>query len=97
MENKELKKNDELKNANLAKISPINPITLNLIGVYLVIVFVLSVFINTILLYVFARFKQTRTALNKLIIVMTAINLFGSIQFPFVIQSNFAHKYIFFI
>jgi hypothetical protein len=82
---------DKLKNAN--KISPINPIVLNLIGIYLIIVCVLSVFINAILLYVFARFKKLRTALNKLIIAMTAINLFGSIQFPFVIQSHFANKY----
>ena len=74
------------------KISPINSKILYTIGVYLCFVFVLCIFINGILLTVFARFKKLRTSLNKLIIVLTAINLFGSVQFPFVIHSNFAHK-----
>ena len=72
--------------------SPIEKQILNAIGVYLVIVFILCVFLNTLLLVIFARFKKMRTTLNKLILVMTAFNLFGSIQFPFVIQSNFIHR-----
>jgi len=59
------------------KSSPINSKILYTIGVYLCFVFVLCIFINAILLSVFARFKKL---------------LFGSIQFPFVIHSNFAHK-----
>jgi hypothetical protein len=73
-------------------ISPINSKILHTIGVYLIAVFLLCIFINALLLTIFARFKKLRTSLNKLIFVLTAINLFGSIQFPFVILSNFVHK-----
>ena len=74
------------------KISPINSKVLHTIGVYLIAVFLLCIFTNALLLTIFARFKKLRTSLNKLIFVLTAINLFGSIQFPFVILSNFVHK-----
>ena len=30
--------------------------------------------------------------IDKLIIVLTTLNLLGSVQFPFVIHSNFVHK-----
>ena len=80
----------QLNRANT--ISPINFFLLDLVGVYLVIVFLLCVVVNSSLLYVFARFKKTRTTLNKLILIMTAFNLFGSIEFPFVIHSHFVHK-----
>lgn len=73
-------------------ISPINSIVLDFVGVYLIIVFLLCIVVNSLLLYVFVRYKKTRTALNKLIFIMTAFNLFGSIQFPFVIHSSFVHK-----
>jgi hypothetical protein len=76
------------------KISPINKELLNIIGSYLFILFLLCILVNTQLLIIFVRFKQLRTSLNKLIIVLTAFNLFGSIQFPFLIHSNFVHKYI---
>lgn len=80
----------EIKN----KTSPINKKILYTIGVYLIIVFLLCICLNTLLLVVYARFKKLRTPLNKLIIVLTAFNLFGSIEFPFVIHSNFVQKYI---
>ena len=73
-------------------ISPINSIVLDFVGVYLIIVFLLCIVVNSLLLYVFVRYKKTRTALNKLIFIMTTFNLFGSIQFPFVIHSSFVHK-----
>ena len=74
------------------KISPINKELLNIIGTYLFILFLLCILVNTQLLVIFARFKQLRTSLNKLIIVLTAFNLLGSCVFPFVIHSNFVHK-----
>ena len=74
------------------KISPINGKILNTIGVFLFMIFLLCIFVNTQLLVIFVRFKQLRTALNKLIIVLTAFNLLGSCVFPFVIHSNFVHK-----
>jgi len=86
-------KYEELLFTDKIKISPINDLILNLVGVYLVIVFLLCIIVNTLLLVVFARFKQLRTTLNKLIMILTVFNLFGSIQFPFVIHSHFVHKY----
>ncbi len=78
---------------NKTNASLLNKKILDLIGIYLSFTFLLCIFLNTILLVVFARFKQLRTSLNKLIIVLTAFNLFGSIQFPFVIHSHFFHRY----
>ena len=78
------------------KVSPINHIILYMIGVYLVVIFLLAIFVNALLLFVFARFKKLRTSLNKLIIVLTFFNLLGSVQFPFVIHSNFVHKLVYY-
>ena len=77
--------------------STINSKILNMTGAYLVFTILLCLVVNTLLLDVFVRFKQLRTSLNKLIIVLTAFNLFGSIQFPLVIHSHFFHTYTFFI
>ena len=86
------KMSNKLKNQVM---SPINTVLLDVIGAYLVLTLTLCIIVNSLLIYVFARFKKLRTALNKLILVMTAFNLFGAIQFPFVIHSNFVHKYNF--
>ena len=82
--------NDEFENKT--KISPINSQILNAIGIYMLTLFLLCILVNILLLVIFARYKELRTLLNKLIIVLTAFNLFGSIQFPFLIHSNFVHK-----
>ena len=73
-------------------ISPINNKILDIVGVYLFIVFLMCIFVNILLLVIFIRFKQLRTSLNKLIMVLTGFNLFGSIQFPFLIHSHFAYE-----
>jgi hypothetical protein len=75
-----------------SKISPIYSKILYIIGIYLCVVFFLCIFVNALLLTAFARFKKLRTSLNKLIIVLTTLNLLGSVQFPFEIHSNFVHK-----
>jgi hypothetical protein len=73
-------------------ISPANPIALNLVGSYLLIVFLLCIKVNVILIYVFVRFERIRTGLNKLILVTSLFNLFGSISLPILVQSHFDHK-----
>lgn len=70
-------------------ISPINDTILTLIGIYLIAVFVLSVLINGLLLLIFIRNKDLVVPINIQIITMTVVNLFGSIQFPWVIHSHF--------
>ena len=76
------------------KPSPLSNFVLNLVGIYLTIIFISSILLNSLLLLVFIRYKKTRTPLNQLIMIMTIFNLIGSIQFPFVIQSHFVNKRI---
>lgn len=76
------------------KPSPLSNFVLNLVGIYLTIIFISSILLNSLLLLVFIRYKKTRTPLNQLIMIMTIFNLIGSIQFPFVIQSHFVNKWI---
>ena len=85
--------NTKLKNPN--QVSPIDSLILDLVAAYLVLTFLLCVTINSALLYVFARYPKIRTSYNKLIMVMTAFNLFGSVQFPFVIHSHFVYKFVY--
>ena len=79
---------------NENKISPVNDLLLDMNGVYLLIVLLLSIFANGMLLLVFIRFEKLRTPFNMLIFVMTAFNLGGSVVFPFIIHASFSHKYI---
>lgn len=74
--------------------SPIDGSILNIIGFYLILCFILCVVLNSILLLIFIRYKELRIPLNFFIITISICNLFGSLQFPFVIDSNFNHKYI---
>ncbi len=85
-----LKINWTLKNEN--KISPSNHFGLNLAGYYLIFVFLVGFLSNFILILVFLRYNLIKFSLNRLIFVMTVFNLIGTVQFPFVIVSNFEHK-----
>ena len=74
-------------------ISPINEMILNITGIYMFFCFFLCVLLNSSLLLVFIRFKELlENPLNIFVASITICNLFGSIQFPFVIDSNFKHK-----
>jgi hypothetical protein len=64
--------------------------TLKMIGVYMIIVFVLSILSNSILIWIFIVTKTLRKPTDILIISLTLSNLFGSLFFlPFIIISNF--------
>jgi len=80
-----------LKNENV--ISPVNRHVLQISSIYLILILVLCISLNSFLLFIFYKHKQIRTPLNQIIIVMTIFNLIGSIQFPFVIDSFIAEKY----
>ncbi len=73
--------------------SPLNSLYTNLFGVYLIIIFLLCIILNSILLFVFYRNKELRIPFNILIMVITFLNLLSTIQFPFVIHSSFSHKW----
>jgi hypothetical protein len=73
--------------------SPLNSLYTNLFGIYLIIIFLLCIILNSILLFVFYRNKELRIPFNILIMVITFLNLLSTIQFPFVIHSNFSHKW----
>ncbi len=73
--------------------SPFSSLYTNSFGIYLIIVFILCIILNSILLLVFYRNKELITPYNMLIIVITYLNLFSTPQFPFVIHSSFSQKW----
>lgn len=78
------------------RISPIPPLTLNLLGSFLTIMLILGVSFNGILLLIFKRNNDLRTPLNVLIIAITFLNLIGCItELPWIIHSSFSHRYFF--
>lgn len=82
------------KNAEIVQISiEIDGLTLKIVGSFLILSLILNVVLNSTLLLVFYRYRKLRTPVNMLIIVTTIFNLFGSVQFPFVIYSNIVNKY----
>ena len=87
---------ESLTNNNLNQISPIEPIKLDFYAYFLIIIFLLCVCCNSFLLISQSRYKELYSpSLNYLIIAITASNLFGSIQFPALIYSNFIRKWAF--
>ena len=66
---------------------------LRIIGVFSIFLFILSLFFNMLLLIVFFSSKKLRTTNNIPILVLTFLNLIGSIlEYPFVIISNLKCK-----
>lgn len=63
---------------------------LNLVAIYCLIIFILSLILNSILLVIFYMYKEFRNTLNNFMITLITINLIGSIlEFPLIILSNF--------
>lgn len=75
--------------------SPLHPFLLNSSGVFLTLIGVTCFLSNAFLVVLFKRFKKLQTPLNVLIVVVTLSNLIGTLQFPFVIYSNFKHRYVY--
>jgi hypothetical protein len=72
-----------------SRISPVACYQLNFITLYCFILFISSLFFNTILLRTFYKYKELRTTLNVFVIVLTAINLIGSCsELPLVMATN---------
>jgi hypothetical protein len=80
-----------LKNENV--ISPVNKHVLMISGIYLILILLICIILNTLLLAIYCKHKKIRTSLNQIIMLMTLFNLIGSIQFPFIIDSFFVTKY----
>jgi hypothetical protein len=75
--------------------SPIECYKLNILSIFCIIIFVLSLFFNFSLLMIFVSFKKLRTNINVLIIFITFMNLFMTITvLPFVIQSNLHCRFL---
>jgi hypothetical protein len=88
--------NNTLIDNNYNQISPIGPIILDIYAYFLTIIFLLCVSCNSFLLISQSRHKELYSpSLNYLIIAITASNLFGSLQFPVLIYSNFIRKWAF--
>ena len=63
---------------------------MRLFGIYLIFIFISSVIFNSLVIWIFYVKKESRTALNKLFVTLTILNLFGCIiEIPLVIFSSF--------
>jgi hypothetical protein len=76
--------------------SPTNCIILKFISLYCLVLMCTSVTFNGALTFVFFKYKELRTPLNVMILVLTLLNLVGSCtELPFVITSNFLCRFFF--
>ena len=76
------------------KISPIEPMWLNILGTFLTLMMVIGVSINGLLLNVFRKNKDLQTPLHSYVMAITGLNLFGTAtELPWVIHSTFAHRW----
>lgn len=78
------------------KKSPIECYKLRMIGFYCLTLFLVSFVFNYILLKIFYIYSELRTPSNVFFIVLTILNLIGTLfQLPIVILSNFYCQWIF--
>ncbi len=84
-------KNSSIENFTLPTSIPINDCSsFKMIGVYLIVVFMLSIISNSILIWIFVVTKTLRKPTDILIISLTLNNLMGTVLFlPPIIVSNF--------
>ena len=72
------------------RVSPVACWKLNLIGVYCILLFSLSICVNGVLTFVFYRVKELRSMENMFFMCFTFLSLLASLtEAPFVIVSNF--------
>lgn len=81
-------------NQTNSTVSPLDDQVLDAIGYYLIVCFCLCVLSNSVLLIVFVRHKELRVPLNLFTISVSVCNLVSAIQFPFIIDSSFSHRYV---
>ena len=75
------------------KASLIEPIWLNILGAFLVLVMLFGILINSFLLNIFRTNKDLQTPLYSYVIAITSLNLFGSLtELPWIIHSTFSHR-----
>lgn len=76
-------------------LSPISSPILKVLGWYMSFLLTSTVCVNCILLLTFLGTKDLRQPINTFVIAISTLNFFGPlIEFPFVIASNFAHRWI---
>ena len=76
-------------------LSPIDCWKLNIIATVAVLMMFVSVYTNSILLFVFYCHPDLRTTINVFVIVTTAVNLIGSFsEFFYIIVSNYSCRYV---
>lgn len=76
-------------------LSPISEPVLMGLGWYMCFLMTSVVCVNCLLLLTFLGTKDLRQPINTFVIAITLINFFGAlVEFPFVIASNFARRWI---
>ncbi len=84
-----------LKNNYDENASPLDRAVLNLFGFLLSLIAVMCFLSNSFLMITFIRHKELRTSLNIFIVAISLSNLLSTLQFPFLIKSNFDHRFQF--
>ena len=80
------------------RVSPVACWKLNLIGVYCILLFSLSICVNGVLTLVFYRVKELRSMENMFFMCFTFLSLLASLtEAPFVIVSNFYCRQVAFV
>ena len=75
------------------KNSPVDCTNLQIIGTFTTLLFGLCLLFNSMLLWVFLKYKNLHSPINVFIVALTTTNLIGSVlEFPFIIASKFACK-----
>ena len=87
-------KNDNYFHSDLAS-SSLKCFKLSLIGIFLLIIFILSLTFNTLLLLTFYKYKRLREKCNKFVMFLTFLNLIGTLlELPFVFTSCMNCRYM---
>ncbi len=73
--------------------SPVSCYQLKFIAAICFIIFILSVALNSLLMYALIKYKEFKNALNSYVLALTGLNLIASFtELPLVIASNFYCK-----
>lgn len=74
--------------------SPVSCEKLRLVGYYCIILFIISLSVNGIFLFMFLKIKKLRTPMNGLMMILAVFNLLGTLVcLPLVTVSSFTCKY----
>lgn len=76
--------------------SPLDCDTLRILGLIHLVIFLVSIATNSFLLWTYCYHRQRSKSINLLVVIMTVLNLFGSLlESPFVVLSQLHCRWVF--